>query len=275
MYNKSKKWYRFSSYAYDPYGTVISATGTMAEINPLRYRGYYYDNDTELYYLQSRYYDPEVGRFLNADAYTSTGQGILGNNMFAYCLNNPANYCDSTGTKVDIWPILFGDHVPGYIHKTVQAHIIATGLFEDELYLPGTGRADIYDPETGEIWEIKYGGSTVEMQNTRTSEAKNQIDRYINNKTNMPLQIGHAGAFTGAFVINCGNTSYCVTYDTPQPGVILYYVQQMPAYEPAASYAYYPVKEKSHAMAGLLLVPALIGIGASSLDPVLQKAYAT
>ena len=49
------------------------------------------------YYLQSRYYDPEVGRFLNADAFTSTGQGILGNNMFAYCLNSPIAFIDPSG----------------------------------------------------------------------------------------------------------------------------------------------------------------------------------
>jgi len=52
-----------------------------------------------LYYLQSRYYDPEVGRFINADAYASTGQGVLGNNMFAYCLNNPVCLLDSLGTQ--------------------------------------------------------------------------------------------------------------------------------------------------------------------------------
>ena len=51
-------------------------------------------------YLQSRYYDPEVGRFINADAYTSTGQGIIGNNMFAYCLNNPIKYIDALGYSV-------------------------------------------------------------------------------------------------------------------------------------------------------------------------------
>ena len=52
--------------------------------NPLRYRGYVYDKEYEFYYLQSRYYNPEVGRFLNADALSSTGQGFSGNNMFAY-----------------------------------------------------------------------------------------------------------------------------------------------------------------------------------------------
>jgi len=53
-----------TSYEYDPYGKVISATGTLANINPLRYRGYVYDQETGFYYLQSRYYDPATGRFL-------------------------------------------------------------------------------------------------------------------------------------------------------------------------------------------------------------------
>ncbi len=53
--------------------------------------------DTGLYYLQSRYYDPAIGRFINADSYASTGQGFLGCNMFAYCLNNPVNYLDGYG----------------------------------------------------------------------------------------------------------------------------------------------------------------------------------
>ena len=66
--------------------------------NPLRYRGYVYDTETELYYLQSRYYDPELGRFINADALVSTGQGVLGNNMFAYCRNNPVRRKDVSGT---------------------------------------------------------------------------------------------------------------------------------------------------------------------------------
>ena len=69
----------------------------VAEMNPLRYRGYYYDTETGFYYLQSRYYDPNLGRFINADAYSSTGQGILGNNMYAYCNNNPVILSDPQG----------------------------------------------------------------------------------------------------------------------------------------------------------------------------------
>ena len=92
-------------YTYDAWGNHLSTTGTMANtlgaVNPLRYRGYVYDQETQLYYLQSRYYDPELGRFINADAFASTGQGILGNNMFAYCLNNPIRYEDTQGSKAE------------------------------------------------------------------------------------------------------------------------------------------------------------------------------
>ena len=95
-----------ASYDYDPYGKVISATGTLANVNPLRYRGYVYDQETGFYYLQSRYYDPATGRFLNADSYASTGQGIIGYNMFAYCLGDPVNFTDNSGevaVSVSVW----------------------------------------------------------------------------------------------------------------------------------------------------------------------------
>ena len=88
-------------YTYDPWGEVWSVGGTLSStlgtLNPLRYRGYVYDTETGLYYVSSRYYDPEIGRWINADGYVSTGQGVLGNNMFAYCGNNPVNRVDPTG----------------------------------------------------------------------------------------------------------------------------------------------------------------------------------
>jgi RHS repeat-associated protein len=89
------------SYTYDAWGNILSTTGSLATTlgtwNPLRYRGYVYDPETGLYYLQSRYYNPTWGRFLNADVFISTGQGILGNNMFAYCGNNPVKNVDHLG----------------------------------------------------------------------------------------------------------------------------------------------------------------------------------
>ena len=86
-----------ATYEYDAWGNIVSSSGRLAEINPLRYRGYYYDNETGFYYLQSRYYDPANRRFINADNYQSTGQGFVGTNMFAYCNNSPVDLYDQSG----------------------------------------------------------------------------------------------------------------------------------------------------------------------------------
>ena len=89
-----------ASYNYGAWGSCTvynSSDAAIGDLNPLRYRGYYYDAETGFYYLQSRYYDPAICRFINADTYLSTGQGMLGHNMFTYCGNNPVNYCDSSG----------------------------------------------------------------------------------------------------------------------------------------------------------------------------------
>ena len=90
-------------YTYDSWGKLISVWGAepfydnLAALNPLRYRGYVYDNETQLYYLQSRYYDPELCRFISADSYLVAGNILQGTNMFTYCLNNPVRYSDPSG----------------------------------------------------------------------------------------------------------------------------------------------------------------------------------
>ena len=87
-------------YSYDSWGKLLSTTGSMAStlgtINPLRYRGYYYDTDTGFYYCISRYYDPEVGRWINEDE--QINDDLLGFNLFTYCGNNPIVYFDPQGT---------------------------------------------------------------------------------------------------------------------------------------------------------------------------------
>jgi len=104
------------SYTYDAWGNVLSITGSMANtlgtLNPLRYRGYIYDEETGLYYVSTRYYDPEIGRFICADVFTSTGQGTNGANMYAYCGNNPVIRIDSTGT---FFNTVFGGLVGGLV----------------------------------------------------------------------------------------------------------------------------------------------------------------
>lgn len=84
-------------YYYDAWGKILACDGAVAELNPLRYRGYVYDQETGFYYLQSRYYDPIICRFVSADSYTSTGQGVSGHDMFIYCNNNPVANVDIAG----------------------------------------------------------------------------------------------------------------------------------------------------------------------------------
>ena len=101
VYNSSGA--KVASYTYsNAWGKCTTSyfnggASTAVKYNPFRYRGYYYDTETGFYYLQSRYYDPNTCRFINADGYVSTGQGLTGYNMFAYCGNNPVNYVDYTG----------------------------------------------------------------------------------------------------------------------------------------------------------------------------------
>jgi RHS repeat-associated protein len=90
-------------YTYDVWGSILSASGSLAStlgvINIFRYRGYVYDTATKLYYLQSRYYDPDCGRFLNPDdtQYLGASGTVLGWNLYSYCENNAVNSIDPKG----------------------------------------------------------------------------------------------------------------------------------------------------------------------------------
>jgi len=92
-----------AKYRYDAYGNTIYSTGSMAEINPIRYRGYYYDSETNWYYLQSRYYNPEWCRFISPDSLFVAGDTITGNNLYAYCNGDPISNVDPSGTSVFDW----------------------------------------------------------------------------------------------------------------------------------------------------------------------------
>ena len=86
-------------YEFDAWGNILHAEGELAHTNPITYRGYYKDWVTGLYYLQSRYYDPMLRRFISADVYLDTGVGILGTNPYVYCNNDPVNHIDPEGFK--------------------------------------------------------------------------------------------------------------------------------------------------------------------------------
>jgi RHS repeat-associated protein len=107
---------------------------TIREINPIRYRGYVYDDETGLYYLQSRYYDPLTGRFLNAD--TNLSSNILGLNVYIYCYNDSVNYLDRDGFQ-PIWAqIICGEAKDTELYKWF-VEITQKGEFPELFYIAG------------------------------------------------------------------------------------------------------------------------------------------
>ncbi len=117
------------TYTYDAWGYIYDISGelkdTLGMLNPLRYRGYVYDSEPELYYLQSRYYDPWMKRFISADVMVATGQGLLGNNMYAYCRNNPVIRKDASGT--DDLSVTEGDEYESPLDDIGGSHAASAG----------------------------------------------------------------------------------------------------------------------------------------------------
>ena len=118
-------------YAYDAFGngTVSHTLSTLSQIgndligyaNPFRYRSYFWDNDLQLYYLMSRYYDPQTGRFLNADGLEYLDPETLGGlNLYAYCNNNPVNFIDISGHDWNSFWEYIGNEIHNLWTNTVR-----------------------------------------------------------------------------------------------------------------------------------------------------------
>ena len=128
-------------YYYNAWGEIIDCEDEtsfgLGDYNPITYRSYYRDGivNTYMYYLNSRYYYPEMCRFLNADGYVQTGQGILDKNMFAYCLNNPVIFCDPNGFSVEITISATGDSGWYEIHQETTDANDYNVTYEDGVYI--------------------------------------------------------------------------------------------------------------------------------------------
>jgi len=214
-----------AAYTYNEWGKVVSITGSHAEtigqLNPIRYRGYYYDAETGFYYVSSRYYDPEVGRFISADTTDILGvsDNLYDKNLYAYCDNNPIIRKDATGavweTVFDIvslgfsiaevaknprdagaWVGLIGDAIDlvpfvtgvGEVAKTVRAaKKIGTAIDTAKT----TGKLG----EVGEI-VIKYGDEVKIPNQIRVNDTVDAWDAFLGpNQTNY-------NRFTGKYEID-------------------------------------------------------------------------
>jgi len=121
----------YASYVYDAWGkqsvTYYNSGNNNnlvpgVKYNPFTYRGYYYDAETGFYHTGTRYYNPEIGRFINADGQLNPGTGLIGLNLFAYCNNNPVNMADPDGNI----PFFLITAAIGAVAGAVVGGIIAT-----------------------------------------------------------------------------------------------------------------------------------------------------
>lgn len=151
-----------AEYAYDAWGNMLTENnGTLAvgKLNPFRYRSYVYDEETGLYYLQSRYYDTLTGRFLNADVYCDTESGTpLSTNMFAYCENNAINKSDDEGK--DAWWIQSPNSANGSGHTSL-----------------------LLQEKSGYWWYFYWGPSSIQLLFLGTTSLKN-INKNVRNQIN-------------------------------------------------------------------------------------------
>ena len=192
---------RVVEYIYDAWGKPISTTGTLATSlgadNPFRYRGYYYDTETGLYYLTTRYYDPEVCRFIAADVYMTTGQGVLGGNMFAYCLNNPLIYDDDQGGFGILGTLLVGAAI-GAVIGVVGNGI--SNLIAGENFFDGWGAAALSGAASGLLATTGAGTAVQAIGNATISASSNAYQQSQSGKPFDWLEFGvetAAGALGG------------------------------------------------------------------------------
>ncbi|WP_251032306.1 RHS repeat-associated core domain-containing protein [Mesobacillus foraminis] len=110
-----------AQYQYDSWGNVLSSSGSMASENPYRYSGYRFDEGTGLYYLMSRYYEPETGRFLTKDTFSGFEDEPQGLNLYIYTKNNPVTYHDPDGHYWHVVIMVGGRLAIKYGPKVVKA----------------------------------------------------------------------------------------------------------------------------------------------------------
>ncbi len=163
-------------YTYDAWGTPLaisgSDAGTLGAINPLRYRGYVYDQETRLYYVSCRYYNPKTSRWISPETNVYAGRfdegsGLLGYNVFVYCANNPVNFFDMTGEFIISTLLLcvVGGAVLGGVIGGIAGNAYAdskgyTGWNKTKCILTGAGIGGVVGAVLGYVAAPAVVGST-------------------------------------------------------------------------------------------------------------------
>ena len=224
----------FVKYNYDAWGNLISYTMhgdglyslhyNLAEGNSFRYRGYYFDRETGFYYLKSRYYDPKISRFINADS--QLNGGILGYNQYAYCENNPVMRSDSTGQWFGIDDLIAG-FVGGVVGVASQfiSDVVASAISGSwqlsnwQTYVGSFGggvlggMATLYaGPAVGTA--VSSGFSTLigqSLENVTGAQTRSMTNILINSVTDSMTGVIMSGLFSAGGLIS---TSGCNSMNT-------------------------------------------------------------
>ena len=191
-----------ATYTYDAWGKIVKINGqnpedvastNIANINPFRYRGYYYDTETGFYYVSSRYYDPEIGRWINADdAIAGVGGDIRGYNLFAYCMNDPVNMSDHTGH----WPQWIKNAASAVVNAvkkavTVVANTVKSAVSSASNILKASSNSLPKKGEPGSSKTLPNPDGTPKQKRWYGPDGNPERDRDYNHPGNMPFPHDH------------------------------------------------------------------------------------
>ena len=267
-----KKGETVARYSYDAWGMpteLYSDESNIGYFNPFRYRSYYYDSEISLYYLQSRYYDPRGGRFLNADMpeFGMIEQGALTHNLFAYCGNEPVGMVDIYGyysaksLKKKSWLFElasnFGINIGGRITKPIEKPFFKINLWLVKL---------IFSVSVGLTKNYKAG---VSFNFTKSS---------IGVSSNLGMGAGYSLAFAYSLSWTNITRSLSLVYSSKNDGVYVsldveFKINHLATAAVAAACVYWPAL--SPALYKLLAKSKTAAIGAMSiLAPIVRRAYA-
>jgi RHS repeat-associated core domain len=185
-----------ASYVYDTWGKLVSikdgngndvtnVTTSVGYKNPYRYRGYRYDTETGLYYCNSRYYNPEWGRFINADSLAGKTGKLLSHNLFAYCNNNPVNKADSNGFDA-IW-------------------------ITDSAAVAGAGHTSLLLQDENKEWSYFYWGPNKSAPIYTSKVIIQKVGKALPDLSNLASEVGYSGTYDRSVYIN-GDFSNSVKY---------------------------------------------------------------
>ncbi|WP_457945427.1 DNRLRE domain-containing protein [Caproiciproducens sp. LBM24188] len=275
-------------YSYDAWGRLLSTTGSMADtigkINPFLYRGYYYDAESGLYYLNSRYYDPQTGRMINADhidTLTSSPTSSTDKNLFSYCDNDPVNRIDQEGS---FWNIIAGAAIGALVGGISQ---VASNWITGNKLNDGLGVAMVTGALTGALAATGVGLIGMIVGGAAISMAGNAANQIIKNKGLSKFDAGDmvydgaVGAATGALggagkgsknLTNLGKQTIKRTANTLKYKGVSATIKELPKitsyYAKNTSYFYKPLTKSA-------LPDTLISIGTTYTTEKLKQKLST